>query len=164
MICGWDAGVEAQIRTALERGDFDNLPGAGKPLPGRNEPYDEMWWIKGFLKRESLPTDLLLPTPLQLRKKIEQILDEVRDLPSEESVRALVGELNAQIVEWLRNPVGPRVTVRPVDVDAVVRQWRAERATSAPAPAPASPPGGPQSARPRRWWPPWRGDRARPRP
>lgn len=25
-------GVEAQIREAMERGDFDNLPGKGKPL------------------------------------------------------------------------------------------------------------------------------------
>jgi Domain of unknown function (DUF1992) len=164
VIRGWEAGVEAQIRTALERGDFDNLPGAGKPLPGRNEPYDEMWWIKSFLERESLPTDLLLPTPLLLRKKIEQIPDEVRDLPSEESVRALVGDLNAQIVHWLRNPIGPRVAVRPVDVDAVVRQWRSERATAAPAPSPAAPPGGQRPVGSHRWWPPWRDNRRRPRP
>jgi hypothetical protein len=128
MIGGWEAGVEAQIRTAVERGEFDNLPGAGRPLPGRNEPYDEMWWIKGFLERESLPTDLLLPTPLLLRKKIEQIPDEARDLPTEESVRALVRDLNTQIVDWLRNPIGPRVALRRVDVEAVVRRWRAERA------------------------------------
>lgn len=164
MIRGWEAGVEAQIRTALKRGDFDNLPGAGKPLPGRDEPYDEMWWIKGFLERESLPTDLLLPTPLLLRKKIEQIPDEVRDLPSEESVRALVGDLNAQITQWLRNPIGPRVAVRPVDVDAVVRQWRAERPATVPAAAPAPSTTGPRSARPGRWWPWRRTDRRRPQP
>jgi Domain of unknown function (DUF1992) len=164
MIGGWEAGVEAQIRAAQERGDFDDLPGAGKPLPGRNEPYDEMWWIKGLLERESLPTDLLLPTPLLLRKKIEQIPDEVRDLPSEESVRALVGDLNAQVVAWLRNPIGPRVAVRPVDVDAVVRQWRAERRTAGSAPRPAVPRDGPRPARRRRRWPWRRGDRRQQQP
>jgi hypothetical protein len=162
MIRGWEAGVEAQIRAAQERGEFDNLPGAGRPLPGRNEPYDEMWWIKGFLERESLPTDLLLPTPLLLRKKIEQIPDEVRDLPSEQSVRAVVRDLNGQIVEWLRNPVGPRVVVRPVEVEAVVRQWRADRAEPAASPAGPTPPvapAAPASAR-WRWWRRWSGRRS----
>ncbi|WP_308042821.1 DUF1992 domain-containing protein [Micromonospora sp. PLK6-60] len=154
MTSSWEAAVEAQIRSAQERGEFDNLPGMGKPIPGGNEPYDEAWWIKSFLEREKLPTDLLLPTPLQLRRKIEQLPDEVRDLPTEESVRAFVADLNRQIVDWLRTPTGPRVVVRPVNVEAVVRQWHARR--SAPvAPATASAPSPP--ARPRRRWRlPWR--------
>ncbi|MFF5055159.1 DUF1992 domain-containing protein [Micromonospora sp. NPDC000663] len=124
----WDAAVEAQIRGAVQRGEFDNLPGMGKPIPGRGMPYDESWWIKSFLEREKLPSDLLLPTPLQLRRRVEQVPDEVRDLPTEQSVRDFVGQLNAQIVAWLRNPEGPRVAVRPVNVDDVVHRWRAERA------------------------------------
>jgi hypothetical protein len=35
--------VERQIREAQERGAFDNLPGAGKPIPGIAEPDDEHW-------------------------------------------------------------------------------------------------------------------------
>ncbi|MEU4642448.1 DUF1992 domain-containing protein [Micromonospora sp. NPDC023814] len=144
------------MRAAQEQGEFDNLPGAGKPIPGRGEPYDESWWIKSFLEREKLPTDLLLPTPLQLRRRVEQVPDEVRDLPTEESVRAFVADLNAQIIAWLRMPTGPRVTVRPVNTDDVVRRWQAERhLAAAPAPPPAPP--APPRARPRRAWrPPWR--------
>lgn len=82
MPTGWEAAVEAQIRSAQERGEFDNLPGAGKPIPGRDLPYDESWWIKSFLEREKLPGDLLLPTPLQLRRRVERLPDEVRDLPT----------------------------------------------------------------------------------
>lgn len=152
----WEATVEARIRAAQEQGEFENLPGAGKPIPGRGEPYDESWWIKSFLEREKLPTDLLLPTPLQLRRRVEQVPDEVRDLPTEESVRAFVADLNAAIISWLRMPTGPRVTVRPVNADDVVRRWRAERhpaAAPAPEPAPPAPPRG----RPRRAWRlPWR--------
>lgn len=29
----WETWIEAQIRVAREQGAFDNLPGAGKPLP-----------------------------------------------------------------------------------------------------------------------------------
>ena len=153
---GWEAAVEAQIRTAQERGEFDNLPGAGKPIPGRGQPYDESWWIKSFLEREALPTDLLLPTPLQLRRRVEQLPGEVRDLPTEESVRAFVADLNAEIVAWLRTPTGPRVVVRPVNADDTVRRWRSDRERAA---APAATPVEPAPASPsnrRRWRLPWR--------
>ncbi|MEV1147840.1 DUF1992 domain-containing protein, partial [Micromonospora sp. NPDC049799] len=126
----WEATVEAQIRSAQERGEFDNLPGMGKPIPGRNVPYDESWWIKSFLERESLPTDLLLPTPLLLRRRVEQVPAEVRDLPTEAAVRAYVAVLNREILAWLRNPSGPRVVVRPVNADEVVRGWRERRHTT----------------------------------
>ncbi|MEU6077442.1 DUF1992 domain-containing protein [Micromonospora sp. NPDC047074] len=149
----WEATVEARIRTAQEQGEFDNLPGTGKPIPGRGQPYDESWWIRSFLEREKIPTDLLLPTPLRLRRRIEQVPDEVRDLPTEESVRAFVAALNAEIVSWLRTPTGPRVAVRPVNADEVVRRWRAERAEAVAGASAAAPPPAP----PRRGWrPPWR--------
>ncbi|TCC00304.1 DUF1992 domain-containing protein [Micromonospora zingiberis] len=137
----WEASVEAQIRSAQERGEFDDLPGAGKPIPGRGLPYDESWWIKSFLEREQVPSDLLLPTPLLLRRRIERLPDEVRDLPTEQAVRACVADLNAEVMAWLRNPSGPKVAVRPVDADALVRQWRADRATATTtAPVPAAAP------------------------
>ncbi|MFG2049707.1 DUF1992 domain-containing protein [Micromonospora sp. NPDC048935] len=154
----WEAAVEAQIRGAVQRGEFDDLPGMGKPIPGRGAPYDESWWIKSFLEREALPSDLLLPTPLQLRRRIEQVPDEVRDLPTEQSVRDFVGQLNTQIVAWLRNPDGPRVAVRPVNVDEVVRRWRAEHApprVATPSTERATGVAAPRRSR-RTWWLPWR--------
>ncbi|TYB39507.1 DUF1992 domain-containing protein [Micromonospora sp. AP08] len=154
MTTGWEAAVEAQIRSAQERGEFDNLPGAGKPIPGRDLPYDEGWWIRSFLEREQLPGDLLLPTPLQLRRRIEKLPDEVRDLPTEESVRAYVAALNTEVVAWLRTPTGPRVVVRPVNADDVVRDWRAARERAAAERLAADPAPVPLPARPRRrWWP-----------
>ncbi|BCL17746.1 DnaJ family domain-containing protein [Micromonospora sagamiensis] len=151
MTYAWEAAAEAQIRAAVERGEFDNLPGAGRPIPGRDLPYDEQWWIKGLLEREKIPTEALLPTPLLLRRRVERLPDEVRELPTEAAVRACAQELNTQIVAWLRTPTGPRVVVRPVDVDAVVRQWRAARS----GPVPAGDPPAAAAVRPtrrRRWW------------
>ena len=30
--------VDLQVQQATQRGDFDNLPGAGKPIPGSRPP------------------------------------------------------------------------------------------------------------------------------
>lgn len=46
--------AENRIREAIEQGGFDNLPGAGKPLPDIDEPYDEMWWVRKWVRRERL--------------------------------------------------------------------------------------------------------------
>ena len=46
--------ADDKIRTALLRGEFDNLPGLGKPSPVIDEPYDPNWWLRRKLKAESL--------------------------------------------------------------------------------------------------------------
>ena len=38
--------VDRRIREAQEQGAFDDLPGRGKPLPGRHGPDDEHWWLR----------------------------------------------------------------------------------------------------------------------
>jgi hypothetical protein len=128
---GFESVVERQIRLAQERGDFDDLPGKGRPLPGLDGPDDENWWVKGYLRREGLSTEPLLPTPLQLRKEIERLPATVAGLPGERAVREVVRELNRRVAAWLRAPVGPAVPVAPVDADAVVDRWRADRAAEA---------------------------------
>ncbi|MDX9832468.1 MAG: DUF1992 domain-containing protein [Anaerolineae bacterium] len=35
----WESWIDQQIRDAQERGDFDNLPGKGKPLNLEGNPY-----------------------------------------------------------------------------------------------------------------------------
>ena len=40
------------IREAIERGEFNDLPGAGKPIADLDKPYDPQWWVESFLDRE----------------------------------------------------------------------------------------------------------------
>lgn len=156
----FESWIDKQIRLAQERGDFDNLPGAGKPIPLSGDVDDELWWVKGYLRRENLPFDALLPTSLQLRKQIERLPETVRGIPSEDAVREIVHQLNLEIVAWLRAPSGPRVPVSPVDADEVVSQWRMDRRV-VPTPPPSLLPSAedqpsaenqPPTPRPRRWW------------
>jgi hypothetical protein len=139
--------VDAQIRAAEKRGAFDNLPGSGKPIPGLMDPDDPMWWIKGFIKREKVPTEMLLPPSLALRREIEKLPGTVGKLRSERAVREHLADLNERIRRWIQIPVGPQVPLAPVDADAVVARWMEHRRPAPPPPAEPAPP-----APRRRWW------------
>lgn len=125
----FESWVETQIRGAYERGEFENLEGAGKPIPARD---GDDWWVRGYLEREGLSADDLLPEPLRLRKDIERLGDVVRGARTEREVRDEVAGLNRRIAAWLRNPSGPQVPIRRVDADEVVERWRIERSTAPP--------------------------------
>lgn len=123
----FESWVDKQVREAEERGEFRNLRGAGKPIPGAGEPVREDAWLRGYLQREGADTGLMLPTPLLLRRDAERIGATVRDCTTEEQVRAEVAALNRRIVEYLRIPSGPVVPVSTVDIEDVVAEWRRER-------------------------------------
>lgn len=150
-----ESWIDRQVREAAERGEFDDLPGAGKPLPP-TDARDELWWVRQKMQREGLSTEALLPTPLQLRKEIDRLPETVRELSCEHAVREVASQLNRRIAEWLRAPSGPRVPIAPVKVDRVVQQWRADRRSVAPGVARERPdvvrPGQAEPRRrPRRW-------------
>jgi Domain of unknown function (DUF1992) len=120
---GYESWIDKQIREAQERGDFDDLPGTGKPLPGQGEHYDEDWWLKSLVAREDLGG--LLPTSLKIRKAAEDLLDEVAKKNSEQTVRRMVADLNERIEQARRGLVdGPPVIVDRIDVEEIVREWR----------------------------------------
>jgi hypothetical protein len=117
--------VERQLREARERGEFDNLPGAGKPIPGLDQPYDEFWWVKDKLRRENLT---YLPTTLALRKEAEDALEAVARAKSECEVRRILADINDKLrAAILTPPDGPPLNRRPFEVERVVREWRAQR-------------------------------------
>ncbi|HEX9847321.1 MAG TPA: DUF1992 domain-containing protein [Acidimicrobiia bacterium] len=43
--------VDRIIREAMEAGDFDDLPGEGKPIPGAGTARDDLWWVREWIKR-----------------------------------------------------------------------------------------------------------------
>src|SRR5215469_10632561 len=119
--------IDQQISEATERGAFDNLPSTGKPLRGRGESDDPDAWVLDWVRREGVPTEELLPTPLRLRKQSARLAGCVAEFGSEQEVRDAVAELNEQIMEWRRLPIGPPIFVPLVDSDAMVGKWRTER-------------------------------------
>jgi hypothetical protein len=125
--------VQLQLRLADERGEFDNLPGAGKPLPKLAEPHDPDWWVKDFIRREQIETDVLLPVSVQLRKEKQRIAETVGRMRTEGEVRDYLRDLNDRIRVQIRDATGAVIPVGPVDEDEVLEQWRSNRPEPRPA-------------------------------
>ena len=120
---GW---VDRQIREAMERGEFDNLSGQGKPIKGLNGRDDENWWLKAYLEREQLP--LPLPPALALRKEVMALQDTLADVADEEAVCEIVRDLNHRIAESHRRRLdGPPIVIGLVNVERAVAEWRRRR-------------------------------------
>lgn len=119
--------IDKQIAEATERGAFDNLPGAGKPIPRHGNEDAAEAWLREYLRKEGVSAEALLPPPLRLRKAIDRLARAVPAMASERDVRETVAELNQEIREWRRIPLGPPVFVPLVDEDAMVDRWKAAR-------------------------------------
>ena len=129
----WESPVERAIREAQERGEFDNLPGTGKPLRSLGDPEreDPDWWVKSLVEREHLDLSGALSPALALRKEAATFPESLLDLRTEESVRAVLDDYNHRVkADRLRPGVGAGFPIWAplVDVDDLVAQWRALRA------------------------------------
>ena len=144
--------IDQQISDATERGAFENLTGTGKPLRRRADQDDPDAWVLDWVRREGVPTEELLPTPLRLRRQAARLADSVPEFASEQELRDSVAELNDRIMEWRRLPIGPPIFVPLVDSEAMVAKWRAER--PAPPPVVTAEPTAQTAAAGgrRRWW------------
>jgi len=147
--------VDLQIKQAMERGDFDDLPGAGKPIKNLGTQHDPDWWIKQLIEREKITG--VLPPALQLRKDDAELDAKLDRHTAESEVRRELEEFNARVIKARYTPVdGPPLITMPRDVEADVDAWRGRRrsrrreAASTPAPAPSTSQRTPE--RRRRWF------------
>ena len=142
----FETWVDSQIRRAQEDGAFENLAGAGKPLPRRHSEQSSYEWALEWARKENVDPIGMLPPGLALRREKQDLPGVLARLPSESAVRAVVEDLNARVDAYWRAPAdGPQVPVGQVDVEEAVAWWRAERPRP---PAPVAPAVVPR----RRWW------------
>jgi Domain of unknown function (DUF1992) len=142
----FESWVEHQIRTAEERGAFEGLSAAGKPLRGLDREQTSYEWALDWARRENVDPLGMLPPGLALRREKEDLPERLHRLASEAAVRAVLEDFNARVDAYWRRPAeGPQVPIGQVDVDEAVAGWRAGR----PAPPPARPTPAPVG---RRWW------------
>lgn len=141
--------IDQVIREATARGEFDNLPGAGKPIQGLGVEHDPDWWIKQLVERERIA---VLPPSIQLRKDDAALDDLLDQQATEQAARDLVEEFNGRVIAArYALPAGPPLVTMPRDVEETLGAWRqrrAERLEAQRAAAAAAPEPQPK----RRWW------------
>jgi hypothetical protein len=120
--------VDQQIRIAMERGDFDDLAGYGKPIEDLGVEHDPDWWIKKLVERENIA---ILPPALALRKEDAELDGRLDRINVESEVRREVEDFNASVRKAIytppTGPSGPPVITRQRDVDDEVVAWRERR-------------------------------------
>ena len=148
--------VDLQIKQAMERGDFDDLPGAGKPIKNLGTQHDPNWWVKQLIEREKITG--VLPPALQLRKDDAELDAKLDRHTAESEVRRELEDFNARVLKARYTPVdGPPLITMTRDVETEVEAWRERRlarrreAAAAKAASP-TPPSTEDRARRRGWF------------
>ena len=126
----YESPADRAIREAMERGEFDDLPGAGKPLTNLGDPDDALWWVRRLAEREQLDFTAALPPAIALRKEAAGFPQSLQDLRTEAAVREVLEDFNRRVRrDRLRppDPGMPQLIAPTVDVDALVGEWRLAR-------------------------------------
>ncbi len=117
--------ADFQIRKAIARGDFDDLPGSGEPI-GLPDQHDPEWWIRSLIEREHVA---LLPPSIQLRKDDAALDARLDQLVDEKAVRREIDDFNARVIRARYElPAGPPLITMPRDPDTTVAEWADRRA------------------------------------
>ncbi len=116
--------VDLQLRQAIDRGEFRDLPGYGKPLQ-LTDQHDPDWWVKRLVEREQV---VVVPPSVQLRREDAGLDGRLDALATEAQVRREVADFNDR-VRWAlyRPPEGPPVVTERRDPDREVARWRERR-------------------------------------
>ena len=120
----WEDWVDQQINQATMDGQFDNLPGQGKPIPGLDQPYDDMWWVKQKINNEKLDAT---PPILRVRAEVEKFMEAFLSIYSEAALRRAIHELNHNIQVANKGPLGPMQPQQPLDVEMLCQKWRQQQ-------------------------------------
>ncbi|WP_406035900.1 DUF1992 domain-containing protein [Nocardioides sp. NBC_00163] len=139
--------VDLQVQQSIQRGEFDDLPGAGKPIKNLDRDHDPDWWVKQLIEREQI---VVLPRSVQLRKDDAELDDLLDTQTTEDGARRIIEEFNERVIAARYGaPEGPPLITMPRDVDATLDAWRDRRAARVAA---AKEVRSRQQRRKRRWW------------
>ncbi len=100
------SSVEQQIAEAIRRGEFDRLPGEGKPLPKRDGGPG--WWARSLVERMTASERLA-----EISRQVDFRLGEAWVLGNEQAVRGWVADINDEV----------GIEDVAVDADEIVATW-----------------------------------------
>jgi hypothetical protein len=95
-VFGFQKIVEKRIKEAQERGEFDDLPGRGRPIPLEDEGHvpEDLRLAYKILKNADC-----LPPELELKKEIRQMEDLLEHIPDEKEKYRQIKRINYKILQ-----------------------------------------------------------------
>lgn len=143
----WESLVDKKIREAMEQGDFDDLPGKGKPIDTSENPFEDP---EMRLAHRMLRNAGFAPSWIEERKDIDaeleiarnqlsrtwMILQQARGTQNETAATARwekavadfrdrVGDLNRRILAWNLKVPAPGWQRRLIDAEPEIELIRA---------------------------------------
>lgn len=120
--------IERTLREAADAGEFDDLAGAGLPIPDLDLPYDPAWWARKWIQRHR---DLDAAT--EVAGKVQRLLPRILSGTDEVRVRSDLERLNDRIAAV--NALLPTdAELEPLPVEEVIAGWRRRRVCRPPRP------------------------------
>ena len=88
--------IEKRIQEAQKRGDFDNLPGKGKPIPIEDDSHipEDLRLAYKILKNANC-----VPPEIQLKKDIRKMEDMLENMSDEKETYRLIKRINFKIMQ-----------------------------------------------------------------
>ncbi len=137
----WESAVEKSIREAMDRGEFENLPGAGKPLDLHRDPnLPEDWetafkllrdagfapdWIEQDKEIRAARAKLLEPFQKYLARARPSLADRAeREARLIADFRHAAAELNRQIDLFNLKAPSPRVHHARIRIEEEVEKFK----------------------------------------
>mgnify|MGYP000189020002 FL=1 len=122
-----DRVIDEIIKRAMESGDFDHLPGTGKPIEWKDNPYTPLEWrlVENLLKNN----DLSYPW-IEKRKEIEKLVNELKNtikeiLPLSASAQADISNqilsLNKKIFDYNLSVPAVRLQRRTLTLEEMIQ-------------------------------------------
>ena len=117
LVRAFETIADRRIREGRAAGAFDDLPGAGKPIPdlGRERPAG--WWAARVVRR-----DRSMARADQLDRNVRTAMPELWRLRNERDVEDRIDELNAEIDDYNRVTTWERRA--RLDRAVLVAKWR----------------------------------------
>lgn len=96
VIPGFDDIIEQRIRESMANGDFDNLPGSGKPLRIEDDSHipEDLRMAYKVLKNANC-----LPPEIELKREIRQMKDMLEAIPDEQEKVLQIRRINYKIMK-----------------------------------------------------------------
>lgn len=109
--------IERTLREAVEAGEFDDLPGQGRPISDIDLPYDADWWVRRWWERNRARDEAAA-----LSAVVQRRLPLVMARPDEAGVRAGLEEINGMITGASKS-----AEVATIPIDEMLAAWRRRR-------------------------------------